>query len=78
MAWNSDQIDYEEYDACFEEITDPEERLEFAELGILRLKDEEDTPYAAYMKHSALRIASRLLETKRRRSFSVFGKRIFV
>lgn len=75
MAWNSDQIDYEEYDACFEEITDPEERLEFAELGILRLKDEEDTPYAAYMKHSALRIASRLLETKKEKEFLAFLER---
>ena len=37
-------IDYEEYDACFREITDPEERLEFARQGILRLKGEEDTP----------------------------------
>lgn len=75
MAWNSDQIDYEEYDACFEEITDPEERLEFAELGILRLKDEEDTPYVAYMKHSALRIASRLLETKKEKEFLAFLQR---
>lgn len=75
MAWNSDQIDYEEYDACFEEITDPEERLEFAELGILRLKGEEDTPYVAYMKHSALKIASRLLETKKEKEFLAFLER---
>ena len=75
MAWNSDQIDYEEYDACFEEITDPDERLEFAELGILRLKDEEDTPYVAYMKHSALKIASRLLEARKEKEFLAFLER---
>lgn len=75
MAWNSDPIDYEEYDACFEEIADPEERLEFAELGILRLKDEEDTPYVAYMKHSALKIASRLLEARKEKEFLAFLER---
>lgn len=75
MAWNSEQIDYEEYDACFEEITDSEERLEFAELGILRLDGEEDTPYVSYMKHSALRIASRLLEEKKEKEFLVFLER---
>lgn len=72
LAWNNDQIDYEEYDACFEEIMDSEERLEFAELGILRLQGEEDTPYVAYMKHTALRIASRLLEAKKEKEFLVF------
>lgn len=72
LAWNNDQIDYEEYDACFEEITDPEERLEFAELGILRLQGEDDTPYVAYMKHTALRIASRLLEAKKEKEFLAF------
>lgn len=72
LAWNSDQIDYEEYDACFEEIMDSEERLEFAELGILRLQGEEDTPYVAYMKHTALRIASHLLEAKKEKEFLVF------
>jgi len=75
MAWNSDRIDYEEYDACFEEITDPEERMEFAELGILRLKDEEDTPYAAYMRHSAARIAARLLEERKEKEFLAFLER---
>lgn len=72
LAWNNDQIDYEEYDACFEEIMDSEERLEFAELGILRLQGEEDTPYVAYMKHTALRIASHLLEAKKEKEFLVF------
>ena len=75
LAWNSDQIDYEEYDACFEEIMDSEERLEFAELGILRLQGEEDTPYVAYMKHTALRIASHLLEAKKEKEFLGFSDR---
>lgn len=75
LAWNNDQIDYEEYDACFEEITDAEERLEFAELGILRLQEETDTPYVAYLKHTALRIASRLLEAKKEKEFLAFLNR---
>ncbi len=78
LAWNNDQIDYEEYDACFEEITDSEERLEFAELGILRLQGEEDIPYIAYLKHTALRIASRLLEAKKEKEFLAFLDRGYI
>lgn len=78
LAWNNDQIDYEEYDACFEEITDSEERLEFAELGILRLQGEEDIPYIAYLKHTALRIASRLLEAKKEKKFLAFLDRGYI
>ena len=72
MAWNGGGIDYEEYDACFREITDPEERLEFARQGILRLKGEEDTPYTTYMKHSALKIASSLVEGRKEEEFLAF------
>lgn len=75
MAWNNDRIDYEEYDACFEAITDAQERLEFAEMGIMRLAGEEDTPYLAYMKHSAARIAVRLLENEKETEFLEFLKR---
>lgn len=72
MAWNGSEIDYEEYDGCFREIADPEERLEFARLGILRLKGEEDTPYTSYMKHSALKVASSLVESRKEEEFLAF------
>lgn len=75
MAWNSDQIDYEEYDACFEFITDTQERIEFAEMGILRLAQEEDTPYTVYMKHAAARIAMSLIENEKEKEFLTFLKR---
>ena len=78
MAWNSDQIDYEEYASCFEAITNPKERMEFAELGILRLKDEADTPYVAYMRHFAVRIASRLLEEGKEKEFLTFLERRYL
>lgn len=74
MAWNGDEIDYEEYDACFEAIQEPEERLEFAEQGILRL-GEEDSPYTAYLRHSAMRIASHLVEQRREAEFLAFLRR---
>lgn len=76
MAWNNDTIDYEEYDTCFEHITSAEERLAFAELGILRLSEaEEDTPYISYMKHSALKIATHLLEERKEKEFLAFLER---
>lgn len=76
MAWNNDTIDYEEYDACFEHIVKAEERLEFAELGILRLSEtEEETPYISYMKHSALKIATHLLEERKEKEFLAFLER---
>lgn len=75
MAWNGDEIDYEEYDSCFEAITDGEERMEFAELGILRLSEEEDSPYISYMKHSAGKIAARLVEEKKEKEFLAFLQR---
>lgn len=72
MAWNNDEIDYEEYDACFEFITDGDERLEFAQLGILRHLEDEDNPYVAYMKHSALKVATHLIEEKKEKEFLTF------
>lgn len=71
-AWNQDSIDYEEYDACFDAITDSEEKLEFAQLGILRLQGVEDSPYVSYMKHSAMKIASGLVRDKREKELLVF------
>lgn len=75
MAWNNDEIDYEEYDACFEMIGDAEEKLEFAELGILRIQGEEDTPFVNYMRRSALKIATRLMEAKKEKEFLAFLQR---
>lgn len=74
MAWNGDEIDYTEYDACFEAIQDSRERMEFAEMGILRT-DGEESPYTAYMRHSALKIAMHLVEEGKEKEFLVFLQR---
>lgn len=74
MAWNGDQIDYGEYDACFEAIQDSQERMEFAEMGILRTNGEE-SPYTAYMRHSALKIAMHLVEESQEKEFLAFLQR---
>lgn len=74
MAWNGEEIDYGEYDACFAEISDPEERLEFAGLGILRSTGGEYAPYTAYLRHTALKVASRLAEERKEEEFLAFLK----
>lgn len=74
MAWNGDRIDYEEYDACFEGITEGDERMEFARLGIERMTKDEASPYVDYMRHSALKIASGLLRQGKDREFLTFLK----
>lgn len=78
MAWNGDEIDYEEYDACFDAIQDSEERMEFAWQGLLRLGEQEDSPYLAYIRHSALKIAVRLVEEGREEAFLDFLRRGFL
>lgn len=75
MAWNGDEIDYTEYDACFEAIQDAHERMEFAELGILRTGKEEESPYTAYMRRSALKIAMHLVEEGQEKEFLAFLQR---
>lgn len=75
MAWNGDEIDYEEYDACFESIRDSREKMEFAELGILRAGVEEESVYTAYMRRSALKIATHLVEEGREIEFLAFLQR---
>ncbi len=74
MAWNGDEIDYAEYDACFDAIQDSKERMEFAEMGILRTGGEE-SPYTAYMRHSALKIATHLVEEAKEKEFLAFLQR---
>lgn len=75
MAWNGDEIDYAEYDACFEAIQDSYEKMEFAELGILRTGAEEESPYTAYMRRSALKIAMHLVEEGQEKEFLAFLQR---
>lgn len=75
MAWNGDEIDYGEYDACFEAIQDSYEKMEFAELGILRTGEEEESPYTAYMRRSALKIAMHLVEEGQEKEFLAFLQR---
>lgn len=75
MAWNGDEIDYGEYDACFEAIQDSRERMEFAEMGILRTEGEEESPYTVYMRRSALKIAMHLVEEGREKEFLAFLQR---
>lgn len=75
MAWNGDEIDYGEYDACFEAIQDSRERMEFAEMGILRTGGEEESPYTAYMRYSALKIAMHLVEEGQEKEFLAFLQR---
>ncbi len=72
MAWNGEEIDYTEYDACFDQVLDPEERLELAVMGILRTKGQEDSAYVTYMRHSAMKIASNLVETGKEEAFLAF------
>lgn len=74
MAWNGERIDYGEYDACFEGVTDTKERREFAELGILRTGKEAESPYVEYMRHSALKVASGLIRQGKEKEFLAFLK----
>lgn len=74
LAWNGEEIDYGEYDACFSGIMDPEERLEFAWMGILRSGGEEESPYVSYLKHSAMKAAFRMVEERREEEFLAFLK----
>lgn len=70
MAWDGESIDYEEYDACFEGVTDREERLEFAGLAILRRRKGEESACGSYIRHFALTIASGLVEQGREKEFA--------
>lgn len=75
MAWNGEDIDFQEYDACFEAIQDAEERLEFAEQAIRRMGKDENSPYTAYLRHGASRIAVHLVEEGREKEFLAFLQR---
>lgn len=78
IAWNGDHIDYEEYDQCLEEITDSEEKLEFAEQGLQRCRDGKDNAYMDYIRRVSLKIGSRLLEGRREKEFLLFLKQDFL
>ncbi len=78
IAWNGEHIDYEEYDQCLEEITDSEEKLEFAEQGLLRFRDGEDNTYLDYMRRVSLKMGFRLLEEGKEKEFLLFLKKDFL
>lgn len=78
IAWNGDHIDYEEYDQCLEKITDPEEKLEFAEQGLRRVQAEENNVYLDYMKRVSFKMGVKLLEKGDEEDFLLFLKRDFL
>lgn len=78
IAWNGEHIDYEEYDQCLEEITDSEEKLEFAEQGLRRFREGEDNTYLDYMRRVSLKMGFRLLEEGKEKEFLLFLKQDFL
>ncbi|MCI8401430.1 MAG: leucine-rich repeat domain-containing protein [Lachnospiraceae bacterium] len=70
MAWDGKEpgeraggeIDYEEYDACFEAVEDSGEKLEMAGLACLRYRDDENWPCKRYIGKMTWRIADRLVQ----------------
>lgn len=78
IAWNRDRIDYEEYAQCLDEITDPEEKIEFAEQGLLRFQTGEDNLYMDYIKRVSYKMGCRLLEKGKEKEFLLFLKQGFL
>lgn len=78
MAWNADCIDYEEYGLCLSEITDTDEKLEFAEQGLLRYKDGDENIYSDYMRQVAYKMGCRLLKEGKEKEFMLFVKKDFL
>lgn len=78
MAWNSDSIDYEEYDECLSEISESDEKLEFAELGLLRHRETDENPYIDYIRQVSYKLGYRLLENRKEKEFLTFLKQGFL
>lgn len=78
IAWNGDHIDYGEYDQCLDEITDAEEKIEFAELGLLRFQEGEDNLYLDYIRRVSYKMGYRLLEEGKEKEFLLFLKQDFL
>lgn len=62
IAWNGEKFDYDEYYNCFSKIQNTQEKLEFATIAAKRLKDVQGTEFEVYFRHTAKRIAERLIE----------------
>lgn len=74
MAWNSEKIDYEEYDECLDKINNSEEKLEFARRGILRHRAGEESVYTEYIRRMSCKIGAGLLEDGKEKEFLNFLK----
>ncbi|MCD8346762.1 MAG: hypothetical protein LUD16_02200 [Lachnospiraceae bacterium] len=74
MAWNSERIDYEEYDECLDKINNSEEKLEFARRGILRHRAGEESIYTEYIRRMSYKIGAGLLEDGKEKEFLNFLK----
>ena len=74
-AWNGDHIDYEEYDQCLEKLSDSDEKLEFAQYGLLRKRDGEENIYEDYVRRVSFKLGCRLLEQGREKEFLSLLKR---
>lgn len=72
LAWNGDALDYEEYDACFEEIKDKDEKLEMALARCLRSQGEEKSLYQSYLRRNAQKVGQRLIEDEDEEGFFKF------
>lgn len=77
-AWNGECIDYEEYDECLDEIADPDEKLEFAQYGLLRMRAGEDNIYEDYIRRVSFKLGCRLLEEGGEKEFLSLLKRDFI
>lgn len=78
IAWNAERIDYEEYDQCLDEITDSEEKIEFAQQGLRRFQEGEDNAYMDYIRKVSYKMGYRLLEEGKEKEFLLFLKQDFL
>ena len=77
-AWNEDEFDYEEYDLCFSSISDSDEKLNLASNCLRNISKHDEGMYTDYMKRSAAKIASRLVEQKKEKEFAEFIKKDYL
>ena len=62
LAWNGDSVDWDEFDACFPDIQDAEERLDYAVAHLRRSSESgEVEPYESYFRHNAWKVTERLI-----------------
>ncbi|MCC8046273.1 MAG: leucine-rich repeat domain-containing protein [Clostridiales bacterium] len=78
MAWNSEPVDYEEYDECLDMISQSEEKLEFARRGILRQGAGENSPYTEFIRRMSYKIGAGFLEEGEEKEFLDFLKMDFL